>query len=97
MRKIRLTESDLRRIVNKSVKRILKEDIDDDTYFGGGLPDSYFNDDEIPDNDRISKEDIIKIDSLADEIANIANNRSDDCDLLFQALDLIEEFIAKHQ
>ena len=30
MRKIRLTESDLRRIVNKSVKRALKEDFERD-------------------------------------------------------------------
>lgn len=39
---IKLRESELKRMVAESVKRILREygrDIDDDTYFGGGLPE----------------------------------------------------------
>ena len=42
---VTLTESDLHRIVKETVNRILKEseyDIDDDRYYGGGLPTKYF-------------------------------------------------------
>ena len=48
---IRLTEQDLHRIVKESVGMILKEagyDIDDDRYYGGGLPTKYFQDDDFP-------------------------------------------------
>ena len=48
---IRLTEGDLHRIVKESVNRMLKEteyDIDDDRYYGGGLPSNYFQDDDFP-------------------------------------------------
>ncbi len=43
---IRLTESDLHNIIKESVNRILREyrDIDDDNYYGGGLPDKYLDD-----------------------------------------------------
>ena len=42
---IRLTEQDIHAIVKESVGRILKEqDIDNDSYYGGGLPDSSYND-----------------------------------------------------
>ena len=94
-KRIRLTESDLHRIINESVNRILKEnsrDIDDDNYFGGGLPDRYFDDD-APDNDRISQKQITQLDKIANTIANIANNTSDDTKLLFQAADCIDKFI----
>jgi len=42
---IKLNEAQLKKIVAESVKRVLKEDIDGDNYFGGGLPDSYFKED----------------------------------------------------
>lgn len=39
---IRLNERELHRLISESVKRVLNERyMDDDTYFGGGLPDSY--------------------------------------------------------
>lgn len=39
---IRLTESDLHRMIKESVRQVLKEtSIDNDSYFGGGLPDKY--------------------------------------------------------
>ena len=42
---IRLTESNLRDIVKETVRMALKEqDIDNDSYYGGGLPDSSYQD-----------------------------------------------------
>ena len=47
-RRINLTESDLKNIVKTTIHEILKErDIDDDNYYGGGLPDNYIEDDSI--------------------------------------------------
>lgn len=96
---IRLTEQDLHKIVKESVNRVLKEgsrDIDDDNYFGGGLPDSYFDDD-APNNDRISQKEIAQLDNIANTIADIANNTSDETDLLFQAVDCIDNFISRYK
>ena len=48
MAKIRINENDIRQMVNESVKNVIKEyskDIDDDNYYGGGLPDKYFDGD----------------------------------------------------
>lgn len=47
---IRLTESELRRMISETVRSVLREerDIDDDNYFGGGLPTNYFEDDDFP-------------------------------------------------
>lgn len=44
---LKLTESDLHNIIKESVNSILKEyrDIDNDNYYGGGLPDKYLDDD----------------------------------------------------
>lgn len=49
MAKIQITENDIRQMVDESVKNVIKEysrDIDDDNYYGGGLPDKYFDEDE---------------------------------------------------
>jgi len=93
---IRLTEQDIHRIVKDSVNRVLREDIDDDNYFGGGLPDRYFDDDVIND-DRISQKQIVQLDNIAKTIADIANNTSDDTGLLFQAVDSIDKFISRYK
>ena len=48
MAKIRINENDIRQMVDESVKNVIKEysrDIDDDNYYGGGLPDKYFDED----------------------------------------------------
>ena len=37
---IKLSESDLHRIVRESVRKIVNEE--NDSYYGGGLPDSYY-------------------------------------------------------
>ena len=99
--RVRLTETSLRRIVKESVKRVLREysrDIDDDNYFGGGLPDRYFDDDDdAPDDDRISQKQIGQLDNLAQAIADIANNTSDETGLLYQAIDCIDEFISRYK
>ena len=44
---LKLTESELRKVIKESVNNILKEyrDIDNDNYYGGGLPDNYLDDD----------------------------------------------------
>lgn len=91
---ISLSESDLKNIIKESVNKILKEyDENIDNYYGGGLPDKQFDDDFI-DSDRISKEDINKLENIADTIADIANNTSDDVSLLYQAINNIEKFIS---
>lgn len=85
--------SKLKRVINKINESEI--DIDNDSYYGGGLPDNYFNDNYV-DNDRISKLDIKKLNDIANKIADIANNRSDDTELLFQAIEYIEKFIIKY-
>lgn len=96
---IKLRESELKRMIAESVKRVLREhsrDIDDDNYFGGGLPDRYFDDD-APDDDRISQKQIAQLDNIADVIADIANNTSVEAKLLFQAADNISEFTSRYK
>ena len=96
---IKLRETELRRMIAESVRRGLREhsrDIDDDNYFGGGLPDRYFDDD-APEDDRISQKQIAQLDNIADVIADIANNTSDEAELLFQAADNISEFTSRYK
>lgn len=96
---IRLTEQDLHRIVKESAKRVLREnsiDIDDDNYFGGDLPDRYLDDD-APDDNRISQKQIAQLDNISNTIADIANNTSDEAQLLFQAVDCIDKFISRYK
>ena len=96
---IKLTEQDLHRIVKESVNRALREnsrDIDDDNYFGGGLPDRHF-DNYAPDDDRISQKQIAQLDKIANTIADIANNTNDEAELLFQAADCIDEFTSRYK
>ncbi len=96
---IKLTEQDLHRIVKESVNRVLREnsrDIDDDNYFGGGLPNKYFDED-APDDDRISQQQIAQLDNIANTITDIANNTNDDAELLFQAADCIDEFTSRYK
>ena len=91
---IRLTESDLHRIVKESVKRVLREDgrdIYDDNDFGVGLPDGYFDD------NRISQKQITQLDNIANTIVDIANNTSDEAGLLFQAADCIDKFTSRYK
>ena len=96
---IKLTEQDLHRIVKESVNRALREnsrDIDDDNYFGGGLPDRHF-DNYAPDDGRISQKQIAQLDKIANTIADIANNTNDEAELLFQAADCIDEFTSRYK
>lgn len=101
-RTIRLTESDLHRVIKESVHHILKEyedrpeeigKLEDDNYYGGGLPDENFTDERPLDN-GISTSQIKGLQDMMDTLADIANN----CDynnheLLYQAADLIEKFL----
>ena len=78
---IRLTESDLHRVVKESVEKILKEsyDIDDDRHYGGGLPDSYFQDDPLYEyeEDDFELADGTKVDELqyGDLLQHIKNGK----------------------
>ena len=95
---IRLTESELNRLITESVNRLLMEyetDIDDDNYFGGGLPDN--QEEDVPENDSISDSQINQLDNIAGIIADIANNTNDDTELLFQAASLIDKFTARYR
>lgn len=97
---VKLTEGDLHNIIKESVNKVLKEnsiDIDNDSYFGGGLPDRYFDDDDyVPDNDRISKKEINQLETIADTIMDLANKTSGDTSLLYNAVDCIEKFISHY-
>ena len=97
---IRITDGDLKEIIKESVKVVLKEynrDIDMDNYYGGGLPDKYFDNDDVPDSGRITQKELTELNSIAEAIYNIANNTSDDASLLYQAAHCLDEFISKHK
>ena len=96
MKKV-MNESQFRMVV-ESVVRNLKEaiDVDSDNYFGGGLPDSYFKDDEAPETSEIPQEKLKQLENIAGIIADIANNTDEDAELLYQAVDCIDKFLANH-
>lgn len=92
-----MNESQIRMVVESVVKK-LKEavDVDDDNYFGGGLPDSYFNNDEAPEFAGIPQKKLQQLNDMAGAIADIANNTDEDAELLYQAVDCIDKFLANH-
>lgn len=92
-----MNESQFRMVVESIVKK-LKEaiDVDGDNYFGGGLPDSYFKDDEAPETSEIPQEKLNQLENIAGIIADIANNTDEDVELLYQAVDCIDKFLANH-
>lgn len=90
---VKINESALKQIVLESVKRVLKEwDLGDDNYYGGGLPDSYFED-EQPLDYSISKQQVEELRQMAAKIADIANNVEGDTELLFTAADAIDKYL----
>lgn len=96
MKKV-MNESQIKMVVESIVKN-LKEaiDVDGDNYFGGGLPDSYFKDDEAPETSEIPQEKLKQLENIAGIIADIANNTDEDAELLYQAVDCIDKFLANH-
>lgn len=99
-KRIRLTESDLHRIINESVNKILREssrDIDDDNYFGGGLSDRHFDDDAPDNNDydehEITQSQIKQLSDMAKTIVKIAYNANCETELLKDASLCISKFI----
>lgn len=96
MKKV-MNESQIRMVVESIVKN-LKEavDVDGDNYFGGGLPDSYSKDDEAPETSEISQEKLNQLENIAGIIADIANNTDEYAELLYQAVDCIDKFLANH-
>ena len=96
MKKV-MNESQIKMVVESIVKN-LKEAIDADggNYIGGGLPDSYFKDDEAPETSEIPQEKLKQLENIAGIIADIANNTDEDAELLYQAVDCIDKFLANH-
>jgi hypothetical protein len=96
MKKV-MNESQIKMVVESIVKK-LKEaiDVDGDNYFGGGLPDSYFKGDEAPETSEIPQEKLKQLENIAGIIADIANNTDEDAELLYQAVDCIDKFLASH-
>lgn len=65
---------------------------DEDNYFGGGLPDRYF-DDEPPQDYGISKQQREQLKSMANTLVEIGNE-VDGGQILYKAADIIEDFIS---
>lgn len=92
-----MNESQIRMVVESIVKKLNEAvDIDGDNYFGDGLPDSYFKDDEAPETSEIPQEKLKQLEDIAGIIADIANNTDEDAELLYQAVDCIDKFLASH-
>lgn len=87
---IRLSESKLRGIIREAVKNALTED-----NFTEVLSNP-FNDPDEPEDNRISAKQLKVLDNIADTIADIANNTSENADLLFDAINSIEKFVEAH-
>ena len=88
---IKINENTLKRIVIEGVKRVLKE-YDDGNYFGGGLPDSYFNDEE-PEDYSLTPDIFQQLREMSTKLYDIANATSDDCQALYDAAKLIDTFV----
>lgn len=101
---IKLTESELKHIIKKSVKKIIKEserDIDNDSYYGGGLPEPQ------PRASRYTSEKEVteiynKIKPYIDQLSDIFNNSDMDSkevyDKVMDALNTLDSLpsIGKH-
>ena len=81
-----LTNDKLKEIISESLKRTLNElsarDIDDDSYFGGGLPDKYFDENNHIDN-RHECDGYVVEDGKTGEVISIFRNRKNaikECD-----------------
>ena len=73
-------------------------DIDSDNYYGGGLPDHYFdNDEDKPENDYLDESDIETLKNIASQISDIANNHNGDMSQLYDACQLIDQFIEENK
>jgi hypothetical protein len=91
MKRYRLTESRLRGMIHEAVKNILRENnfTEFDNYSG-------FPVEEKPNNDKITTKQIKQLNTIVNSIAGIANNTSENTDLLFNAINNIEKFIEEH-
>lgn len=101
---IKLSESELNQILKESVKKVIKEserDIDDDSYYGGGLPEPQ------PRASRYTYEKEVKkiynqIKPYLDQLSDIFNNSDMDnrevYDEVMDALETLDSLpsIAKH-
>ena len=97
-----LTETEFHNLIRESVSKVLNEvgitDIDSDNYYGGGLPDNYFdNDDDKPENDYLDESDMETLKNIASQISDIANNHNGDMSRLYDACQLIDQFIEENK
>ena len=97
-----LTETEFHSLIRESVSKVLNEvgitDIDSDNYYGGGLPDHYFdNDEDKPENDYLDESDIETLKNIASQISDIANNHNGDMSQLYDACQLIDQFIEENK
>ena len=92
---VKLNENTLRQIVAESVKKVLKEWDDEDNYYGGGLPDSYFNDEahEEPEDYSVSKVQREQLESMINTLIDIGND-VDGGLILYKAADIIKDFLS---
>lgn len=88
----RLTESRLCGMIREAVKGALTEG---ETTEIMSNPFSNPHSDE-PQNDRINTKQLKVLDNIVDTIAGIANNTSENTDLLFDAMNSIEKFVEAH-
>ena len=86
---IRLTEQDLHNMINECVARVLREgeyDIDQDNYYGGGLPDSY-NKEDAPEKSEVDWNALGEISNqltpMVNKLFDMANNSDGNTDWLF--------------
>jgi hypothetical protein len=91
---IRLNENQLKQIIFKAVKHVLKES-EEDTYFGGGLPKHFLDDEEKPETGdyNLTEQEYNELESIVDKLYNIANSKAGDTDLLYTAAQNIEAFL----
>lgn len=89
---IKLSENALRQIVAEGVKKLLKE-YDDGTYYGGGLTDKYFNDEE-PEDYGVTNGNIDELKTMSNRLYDIANNVDGDTGLLYDAAKSIDTYVS---
>ena len=73
---VKLNESQLKKIVAESVKKILREwNEDEDNYFGGGLPDKNFDNAEKPEVENVECDMYVVMNSMTDDIIGIYRSK----------------------
>ena len=69
--------------------------MDEDRYYGGGLPDSAYQHEgsEEPLDNRLSEKEKQELQKMSERLYDIANNMDECPDLLYKAAEAIDEFL----